>query len=274
MVGEAAMNSEELAWKIRRDAINMVQHAHSSHIGGILSVADIIAVLYSDVLRVNPSDPEDECRDRFVMSKGHCGVAVYAALAEKGFFPVDELKTYGDDGGMFSCHISHKVPGVEVTTGSLGHGICMACGMALHAKLKHKDYKVYAVVGDGECNEGSVWETAMFASQYKLDNFTVIVDRNGMQAMGFCKDVIDMEPLVAKWESFGWKTVNVKDGNNHDQLRAAFAVQYDGHPRVIIANTIKGKGISYMENKLLWHYHDPQGKEYEKAIKELEDSRP
>lgn len=268
------MNSEELAWNIRRDAINMVQHAHSSHIGGILSVADIIAVLYSDVLKVNPSDPEDESRDRFVMSKGHCGVAVYAVLAEKGFFSVDELKTYGDDGGMFSCHISHKVPGVEVTTGSLGHGICMACGMALHAKLKHKDYKVYVVVGDGECNEGSVWETAMFASQYKLDNFTVIVDRNGMQAMGFCKDVIDMEPLVAKWESFGWKTVNVKDGNNHDQLREAFAVQTDGHPRVIIANTIKGKGISYMENNLLWHYHDPQGEEYEKAIKELEDSRP
>ncbi len=265
------MNSEELARKIRIHAIDMVKHAHASHIGGILSVADIIAVLYADVMNYDNKSPQKEDRDRFVLSKGHTGVAVYAALAECGFFPIEQLDSYGDDGGIFSCHISHKrVPGIEISTGSLGHGCGVACGMAMHGKLRNKNYRVYTVVGDGECNEGSVWEMAMLAAQYKLDNFTVVVDKNRMQAMGFCKDIIDMEPFEDKWESFGWKTIEIADGNNHEQLRKAFAVKAEGVPKVIIANTVKGKGVSFMENDLLWHYRDPQGEYYEKAKKELE----
>lgn len=265
------MNSIELAWRIRRHAIEMVHNARASHIGGILSCADIIAVLCNDVANIYPEQPKCPERDRIILSKGHNGVAIYAALAELGFFDVNELSHYGEDGGRFSCHISHKhVPGIEMTTGSLGHGICVACGMALNAKLKNLNYKVYAIVGDGECNEGSVWETAMLAYQYKLDNYTVIVDVNGMQAMGNTKNVIDMEPLVDKWGAFGWHVVNVENGHDHEALRKAFDENNSGKPKVILARTIKGKGISYMENQLLWHYRDPQGELFEQALNELE----
>lgn len=266
------MDSNELALKIRKHAIDMVQHAHASHIGGVLSCADIIAVLYSDIMYYDSANPKMPERDRMILSKGHNGVAVYAALAEMGFFSIDKLATYGDNGGIFSCHVSHKlVPGVEISTGSLGHGVCVACGMALNAKMKHKTYKIYAIVGDGECNEGSVWEMAMLAHQYGLDNFTVIIDRNNMQAMGMCKEVMDMEPLSEKWTSFGWHVIEVKNGHDHCALRAAFEENNCGKPKVIIANTIKGKGVSFMENNLLWHYRDPQGEDYKKAIEELED---
>ena len=269
-MGVYHMTSEELAKKIRVHAIKMVHHAHASHIGGILSCADIVAVLYSDVANVFPDDPQNCNRDRIVLSKGHNGVAIYSALAECGFFDVDKLKTYGDDGSIFSCHISHKhVPGVEISTGSLGQGVGVACGMALNGKLKQKNYKVYAIVGDGECNEGSVWEMALFAAHNRLDNFTIIIDRNHMQAMGKCTDVLNTEPFSDKWTAFGWQVENVEDGNNHDQLRSAFLKPTYGKPKVIIANTIKGKGISFMENKLLWHYRDPQGEDYINALKEL-----
>lgn len=262
--------SEELAKKIRIHAIKMVNHAHASHIGGILSCADVVALLYSEIAHVYPGNPKNENRDRIILSKGHNGVAIYAALAETGFFDVEKLKTYGDDGGIFSCHISHHdVPGVELSTGSLGQGVGVACGMALNGKLKHKKYQVYAIVGDGECDEGSVWEMALLAAHYKLTNFTVIVDRNHMQAMGFCRDVMNTDPFEDKWKSFGWITVNVQDGNDHGQLKKAFAVPHDGKPKVIIANTIKGKGVSFMENQLLWHYRDPQGEDFKNALKEL-----
>lgn len=265
------MDSRELAWRIRKHAIEMVHHAHASHIGGILSCADLIAVLCNDVAKIDPLNPKRADRDRIVLSKGHNGVAIYAALAELGFLDVKELEHYGEDGGIFSCHISHKhVPGIEITTGSLGHGVCVACGMALNAKLKNLDYKVFAIVGDGECNEGSVWETVMLANQYKLNNFTVIVDVNGMQAMGDTKTVIDMEPLTDKWHAFGWYVVDVKDGHDHNALKQAFLEDSKGLPKVILARTIKGKGISFMENQLLWHYRDPQGEFYEQALKELE----
>ena len=265
------MKSEYLAKKIRLHALDMISHAHASHIGGVLSEADIISVLYADILNVDPSNPTYEDRDRFILSKGHTGVAVYAALAECGFFETASLKTYGDDGSIFSCHISHKkVPGVEASTGSLGHGCCMACGIALHGKMRKKPYKVYTVVGDGECNEGSVWEMAMLASQHNLDNLTVVVDRNNMQALGFCKDIIDMDPLRLKWESFNWTVIDVADGHNHDSLRDAFNAAFNDRPKVVIANTIKGKGVSFMENELLWHYRDPQGEWYLKARQELE----
>ncbi len=265
------MDSIELAKKIRLHAIDMVNHAHASHIAGILSVADIIAVLYAEVLKYDPQNPNDPARDRFVLSKGHNGVAVYAALAECGFFSVDDLDTYGDDGSAFSCHISHKnVPGIEVSTGSLGHGVGIACGMALHGKCREKDYKVYSVIGDGECDEGSIWEMAMLSAQHKLDNFTVIIDRNRMQAMGFCEDIINTDPLKEKWEAFGWMAIEMVDGHDHRQLLDSFNQKHPGKPKVIIANTIKGKGVSFMENNLLWHYRAPQEEYYYLAKKELE----
>lgn len=268
------MNSIDLAWKIRRHVIDMVHNAKASHIGGALSCADIIAFLYAEVLKYDPANSNWELRDRFILSKGHNGMCLYAALAETGFFSVDLLKTYGMNGSQFSCHVSHKgVPGVELTTGSLGHGAGVACGIALDAKLKKKDYSVYCLVGDGECNEGSIWEMALLAKQYKLDNFTVIIDRNNMQAMGKCEDVIDTEPLGMKWESFGWHVVNVVDGHNHNMLREAFENKCTNKPRVIICKTVKGKGVSFMENQLLWHYRDPQGEFYENAVKEIEALR-
>lgn len=267
------INSIELAYKIRKDAINMVHNAHASHIGGVLSCTDIIAVLYSDIANYDVTNPRNPLRDRIILSKGHNGVAIYAALAESGFFTVDELNTYGMNGSKFSCHVSHKnVPGVEISTGSLGHGIGVACGMALNAKLKKLPYKVYVILGDGECNEGSVWEAAMFAAQYKLNNLTVIIDANGMQAMGKCSDVIDMEPMADKWRTFNWNVIEVKDGHNHNDLKQAFMADAENMPKVIIARTVKGKGVSFMENNILWHYRDPQGEFYKQALKELEDA--
>lgn len=270
----ANMKSEELAWKIRRHALDMVHSAHASHIGGILSCADIVAVLYADVARYDITNPKWDERDRIILSKGHNGVAMYAVLAECGFFPVSELETYGQNGSRFSCHISHKgVPGIEISTGSLGHGVSVACGMALNGKRKNKNYRVYSIVGDGECNEGNVWEMAMLSAQNKLDNFTVIIDRNGMQAMGFSKEIIDMEPMADKWAAFGWHVTEVQDGADHNMLRKAFEEDNCGRPKVIIARTIKGKGVSFMENELLWHYRDPQGEFYEKAVEEIEKNK-
>lgn len=268
------MKSEELAWKIRRHAIDMVHATHASHIGAILSVTDIVAVLYADIMNVDPNDPDKADRDRFVLSKGHAGVAVYAALAEMGFFPKENLDFYYRDGSLYSGHVSHiGVPGVEFSTGSLGHGVAVACGMAMAAKRRNAHYHVYAVVGDGECNEGVVWETALVANQYQLDNFTVIVDRNGMQAMGNCEELMRMEPLKEKWTSFGWDVIEVENGNDHDQLKKALKMPMTHSPRCIIAKTVKGKGVSFMENQLLWHYRDPQGEYYDRAVLELEEQK-
>ena len=264
------MNSKHLAKNIRKNAIRMVHSARASHIGGVFSCADIVAVLYADVVNVDPLQPDKMERDRVVLSKGHNGVVLYAVLAEMGFFPVEELETYGRNGSKFSCHVSHKgVPGVEISTGSLGQGVCMACGMATNAKLKNENYKVYAIVGDGECNEGSVWETAMFAAQYKLDNFIIVVDCNGMQALGNCDEIINMNSFADKWKAFNWYVEEV-DGHNHAELLRAFVSNSEGKPKVILAKTIKGKGVSFMENQLIWHYRDPQGVDYELAMKELE----
>lgn len=269
------MQTETLAWKIRKDVLNMTHEAHASHIGSMLSCTDIIAVLYGEVANITPQNYMDDERDRVVLSKGHSGAAVYAALAEMGFFPREELKEYGKNGSKYSCHISHKgVNGVELTTGSLGHGACVAAGMALNGKLNNKKYNVYSIIGDGECDEGSIWEMALMCSHYRLDNYTVIIDRNNMQAMGLCDEIMNTNPLDSKWKDFGWEVIVVPDGNNHDLLRDAFGRTRIGLPRVIIANTIKGKGVSFMENELLWHYRDPQGELFEKAIRELEDSKP
>lgn len=268
------MNSKELAWHIRRDVLEMIHISHASHIGSAFSVVDILAVLYADVLKYDSNNPKWELRDRLVLSKGHAGSALYATLAEVGFFDKELLSTYDLNGSVFSGHISHKnVPGVEFSTGSLGHGVCVATGIALAGKINKSSYHVYAIVGDGECDEGTVWETIMLAHQYKLSNLTLIIDRNHMQAMGYCKDVIDTDSLYDKLLAFGWNSIEI-DGNNHEQLLKAFSTRFDNsYPICIIANTIKGKGISFMENNLTWHYRDPQGEDYEKAVLELEKSK-
>ena len=269
------MDSRELAWKMRKDAIEMVHSSHASHIGAVLSVIDIVAVLYANVLNINPKEPNMPKRDRLILSKGHAGIAIYTALAECGFFSRDELKKYYMDGSVYSGHVSSKgVPGVELSTGSLGHGVGVACGMALAAKKSKQDYQVYAIVGDGECEEGIVWEMAMFSNKYELDNLTVIVDHNNMQAMGTCDEVMALGSLADKWKAFGWNVIEIEDGHNHEHLKRALEQRLDSKPNVLIANTIKGKGISFMENNILWHYRDPQEEAYKNAISELEKTKP
>lgn len=271
------MNSEQLAWLIRRHGVEMTYISHGSHIGAILSVADIVAVLYNDVANISPENLKDENRDRIILSKGHAGAAIYAALAEKGFFDREELKTHYADGSRLSGHVSHKgVPGVEFSTGSLGHGACVAAGMALNAKLDKKPYYTYAIVGDGECDEGSIWEMALFANQFKLNQFVVIVDHNKMQSLDFCENTLSLAPFAEKWKAFGWNVLDI-DGHNHDELRTAFAKAKEStdKPTVIIANTVKGKGISFMEFDILWHYRFPhEGEEYDGALKELHTAMP
>lgn len=271
------MNSEQLAWKIRRHGIEMTHLSQGSHIGAILSVTDIIAVLYNDIANINPENPKMPERDRIILSKGHAGAAIYAALAEKGFFDVEELKTHYADGSRLSGHVSHKgVPGVEFSTGSLGHGLSVAAGMAYGAKKDNRENKVFVILGDGECDEGSVWEAALMANHYKLNNLVAIIDHNKMQSLDFCENTISLAPFAEKWRAFGWNVLDV-DGHNHDTLREAFntAFLYDEKPTVIIANTIKGKGISFMENNILWHYRFPhEGEEYNSAVAELKQQMP
>lgn len=247
----------------------MAYKAKASHIGGSFSVADIIAVLYSDIAHIDPSNPQKDDRDRIILSKGHCCSVLYACLAEMGFFPKSELDSFGMNGSRLSCHISCKVPGVELSSGSLGHGAPVAAGIALAGKLRAKPYRVYTICGDGELNEGSIWEMAMFAAHNKLDNFTVIIDANGMQAMGFTKEIIDMSPLSGKFGAFGWHVADI-DGHNHDELRRAFNEDSCGKPKAIIAHTVKGHGVSFMENSLWWHYQVPFSHYYQEAIDELE----
>lgn len=269
------MNSQELAWKIRCHGVEMTHISEGSHIGAILSVADIIAVLYDGVLNADPSNPQKEDRDRVILSKGHAGAAIYAALAESGFFPVEELATHYKNGSRLSGHVSHKgVPGVEFSTGSLGHGLSVGAGMALAAKLNHNPYRVYVIMGDGECDEGSVWEASLFVHHNKLDNLTVVVDYNKMQSLDFCENTLSLAPLDKKFEDFGYNVLSV-DGHNHEALKMAFNKKFENEkPKMILANTIKGKGISFMENNILWHYRSPQGEEYEAAVKELKEQKP
>lgn len=269
------MTSTQLAWLIRRHGIEMTHLSGGSHIGAILSVADIIAVLYADILHFDPTDQSSDTRDRFILSKGHAGAAVYAALAESGFFEVEELKTHYQNGSRLSGHVSHHVPGIELSTGSLGHGLSAAAGMALAAKQDKKHHKVYVVVGDGECNEGSVWEAALFATHFELDDLVCIVDHNHMQSLDTCDNTLSTAPLAGIWRGFGWNIVEV-DGHDHDRLRDALRTPaISGRPTVIIADTVKGKGVSFMENDILWHYRFPHdGWEYDMAVTELHRVRP
>lgn len=271
------MTSEQLAWKIRRHGIEMTHLSGGSHIGSVLSVADILAVMYNDVLNVYPDKPNASERDRVILSKGHAGAAIYAALAEKGFFPVEELKTHYQNGSRLSGHVSHKgVPGVDFSTGSLGHGLPVGVGMAMAAKTDSNNYRVYVILGDGECDEGSVWEAALVANHYQLDNLVAVIDHNKMQSLDFCENTIKLNPFADKWRSFGWNVIDI-DGHKHEELKKAFneAKSVKGKPTVIIANTVKGKGVSFMENDILWHYRFPHdGWEYDNALEELHKSMP
>lgn len=268
--------SEQLAWLIRRHGIEMTHLSGGSHIGAVLSAADILAVLYADILRYDPEDPKWDGRDRFIMSKGHAGAAVYAALAESGFFAPAELKTHYQNGSRLSGHVSHHLPGVDLSTGSLGHGLCAAAGMALAAKQDGKHHRVFAVLGDGECDEGSVWEAALFANQYRLENLVAIIDHNHMQSLDTCEKTLELEDFGAKWRAFGWNLIEL-NGHDHNALRSALTdTRNAGYkPTVVIANTVKGKGVSFMENDILWHYRFPHdGWEYDGAVTELHAAKP
>jgi len=265
------MNTEELALKIRRHAVVMTNLGRSSHIASILSMADIIAVLYGKVLAKRPNEPKWLERDRFILSKGHAGAGVYAALAETGFFPLEWLKSHCARGSKLCGHVSHLgVPGVEFSTGSLGHGLSVATGMAYAAKMGKKGHRVFALMSDGECDEGSNWEAILFAAHHDLSHLVAIVDYNKLQSLAPTEKTIRLEPLVDKWRSFGWQVKEV-DGHDHNELLDSLDIipEVVGKPTCIIAHTVKGKGVSFMENSVLWHYRSPQDDEFVAAMKEL-----
>ncbi len=261
------------AKEIRKAALRMVHKAKSSHLGGALSMTDLLAVLYGKALRIDPSHPTAEDRDRLILSKGHACSSLYAALAERGFFPKDWLDEYCTNGGKLAGHATHNnVPGVELSTGSLGHGLSVACGLALAAKRDCKSHRVFVILGDGECDEGSTWEAALFARHHKLDNLTTIVDYNNLQGLGTTDEVLTLEPFAEKGVSFGW-AVNEIDGHNIDEICKSLNVLpfQTGRPSCVVARTTKGKGASFMENRLSWHYKSPNDEEYSIALSEIEE---
>ena len=264
-------NLKSIAAQIRLGALEAVHAAASGHPGGSLSIADIMAYLYFEEMNVKADDPKWEDRDRFVLSKGHTAPALYATLALKGFFSADELKKLRQVDSFLQGHPDMKgTPGVDMSTGSLGLGISTACGMALAAKIDGKDYRTYTIVGDGESEEGQVWEAAMFAAHYKLDNLCVIIDWNGLQIDGTVEEVMNPTPHDKKLEAFGFHVISI-DGHDFDQIEAALneAKATKGKPTAIIAKTIKGKGVSYMENQVGWHGSAPNDEQYEKAVAEI-----
>lgn len=265
------MTVKLFAKNIRCLALQMVARSKASHIASALSISDIIAVLYTDVLHVDPEQPTMPGRDRFILSKGHSCVAVYAALAEKGFFPVSELETYGQDHSNLMNHISHKVPGVEFSSGSLGHGLPFGTGKALAAKRLQAKWRVFVLLSDGEMDEGSNWEALMFAAHHRLDNVAAIIDYNKLQSLTTVEKTLGLEPLAEKLRAFGWSVREV-DGHDHDQLQQALgSIPWEpGKPSMLIAHTIKGKGVSFMENKVKWHYSSPSMEQLAQALAELE----
>lgn len=262
--------TEALARAIRADALRMVHRANASHIGSALSMCDLLAVLYSGILRVDPARPEWSERDRFILSKGHGAASAYAVLAEAGFFPVEWLETYCQDGSKLAGHLTRGVPGVEFSTGSLGHGMPVGCGLALAAKSGGAPYRVFVLLSDGELDEGSNWEAILFAPQHRLDNLVAIVDYNKIQSFGRVEEVLSLEPLADKWRAFGW-AVHAIDGHDHAQITEALATvpREPGKPTAIIAHTIKGKGVGFMEDQLAWHYKSPNGEQLAQALAEV-----
>ena len=262
---------KKIATEIRLDIIEEVHSAKSGHPGGSLSIADIITYLYYEEMNIDPKNPNWADRDRFVLSKGHTAPALYAVLAEKGYFPKEELKKLRQVDSFLQGHPDMKItPGVDMTTGSLGLGISAACGMALAAKIDGKDYRTYAILGDGETEEGQVWEACMFAAHYKLDNLCILIDLNGLQIDGPIAEVMNPAPHAEKLKAFGFHVITI-DGHDFDQIAAAYAEAktVKGKPTAIVANTVKGKGVSYMENQVSWHGAAPNDEQYEQAIAEL-----
>jgi len=262
----------EMAKKLRRHVITMIAQAGSGHPGGSLSAADIITALYFRVLRHDPKDPQWPERDRFILSKGHAAPILYAALAETGYFPVAELETLRKMDSRLQGHTDRGLtPGVEMSAGSLGMGLSFAIGIALAARLDSRTYRTYALLSDGECQEGQTWEAALAATQFKLSNLTAMVDCNGIQLSGRTCDIISLEPLIRKWQAFGWHVIDI-DGHDFDQILGALieAEKTKGRPTMITARTIKGKGVSFMENNVAFHGKAPAPEEAQRALKELE----
>lgn len=261
------------AAEIRKTLLNMVYAGKTGHTGGALSSADILTVLFYKILRINPENPKWVDRDRFILSKGHCVEGYYSILADLGFFPKEELKTFSHYNSRLIGHPSIKVPGVEMNTGALGHGLPCAVGMALGARMNKQDVKVYCLMGDGEQAEGSVWEAAMAASNFGLDNLTAIIDRNHLQISGNTECVMKLESLAGKWEAFGWDVYSV-NGHNYEALVNLFeSPVVPGKPRLVIAETIKGKGVSFMENNAKWHHGVPTAEQLEQCMSEIEAAR-
>lgn len=265
------MELKEIARKIRVDIIEMLEASQSGHPGGSLSAVEILTALYFKEMNIDPANPKWEDRDRFVLSKGHGTPVLYGTLAERGFFPKEELKNFRKLGSMLQGHPDMKeIPGVDMTTGSLGQGLAAANGMALAGKLNNKDYRVYAVIGDGECQEGLIWEAAMLSAHYKLDNITVFLDYNGLQIDGPNKEIMNIDPIDEKFKAFGWNVLTI-DGHSIDEIIKSIgeAKGTKDKPTIIIAKTFKGKGISFMENQVGWHGKAPSAEEAQKALEEL-----
>ena len=269
---ESTVNLEKKAKWVRSQVLEMCVIAGAGHVAPAFSCTDILVALYQGgVLRVNPHNPAQEDRDRFIMSKGHACTSLYAVLADMGYFPISELKTHGQPGTYLGGHSDADIPGVEVSTGSLGHGLSIGAGMSLAANMDNKDDMTVVLLSDGECQEGSSWEAAMFAAHHHLDNLVAIVDRNKLQAIDFTEQALALEPLKEKWEAFGWE-VRTADGHSFDSLLSVLGdirSRNSGKPLVVIALTTKGKGVSFMENNVIWQYRIPVGDELEQARREL-----
>lgn len=261
---------EKKATELRKRLFKLIHDTRTGHTGGSLSSADILTALYYHVMTVDVENPDNDERDRYVQSKGHAVEILWTVLADKGFITDEELDTFSQYKSRLIGHPNNEVPGIEMNTGSLGHGLSIASGMALAAKMDKKDYQTYTLMGDGELGEGSLWEAAMFAPHKKLDNLTAIIDNNGLQITGKTSDVLNTEPLKEKWEAFGWFVIEV-DGHNMEELLAAFDQKDDQQrPKMIIAHTVKGKGVSFAENQVGWHHRVPTEAEYEQAIEEFD----
>ena len=258
----------EIAQKIRLHTLEMIDAAKASHIGSCFSVVDLLAVLYFSILKIDPSNPKEMKRDRCILSKGHAAAAMYATLAERGFFPIENLKTFCGYGSFLLGHLSHEIPGVECSTGSLGHGLSIGCGMALVEKRENMGYRTFVMISDGELNEGSIWEGVLFAAHHCLSKLMLIIDYNKIQSFGNTEDIIGLEPLGKKFEAFNWDVSEI-DGHDYAQIEKTLSVGGSGKPKVVIAHTVKGKGVSFMERELKWHYKNPDAMQYSQAEREL-----
>lgn len=273
MDDKTKLQLKKTATQIRKGVITAVASAGSGHPGGSLSISDILAYLYFKEMKIDPKNPKDPERDRFVLSKGHCTPGLYSALANRGFFPVEDLTGFRQAGSYLEGHPNmDKVPGVDMSTGSLGQGISASVGMALAGKIDNKNYRVYTIMGDGELDEGQVWEASMAAAHYKLDNLTAFVDYNGLQIDGDITKVMNPEPIADKFVAFGWNVISI-NAHDFDEIESAInqAKEFKGKPTMIVAHSVKGKGVSYMENQASWHGSAPKKEQAEQALAELDD---